>query len=990
MSWLYSITIYPLELIFKYVYLMCTSLTGSYGFGLIVLSLCYAVVYMPLSRMAAAAQNKERVLQDVLKPQIDKINADYSGATRHDAIARLYKRYGYHPIMSIRSAFGVMLQIPFLMAAYYMVSGLTILQGQSFWFIKDLSKPDGLLNGINLLPIVMTLINFATTFTSSNMRSKDRVQAIVIALLFLWMLYNAPSALLFYWTCNNVIYLIQNLLTLMKSSNKTIVKWQTKIQLSEKGLKIADIVFASAFAIVIFVGIIPFRNVLAALSSNDIAGSVRWTYWSMLVPGIILTLLFVRQQLRNSFSLQECTTKIFFAAISFLIIILFMKTYMFPVGITNLNVGKFLLLSIWVAVLSYLLLTLIFSVSYPDLQGRLERALEGNASRLYAGSMGVVAILLFIFCESDLYKSDPSFFPKSLLSTLAPLVTYAIGFVVLCTILWFVLSKGLKKIIAVLSLFAVICILLNIFVFTIDYGALDNVVFSKQDALYDVKTNLTKDILTAAIGGVLTWFILAHQHCRKAIQALYIIGLSLLLFSGYVVLAPSAAHSTKNQQSAELLPEYHDRLWGFSKEGKNVIVFVWDMFTGGHMQEILAEYPQLKAQLDGFVWYPDTVAVGSNTFMSMPSIYGGEAYTPINMNKDGERPLIDKLHEAYAVMPNAFLKEGYDVVAAGLPYAIQDLYKKYINSDKALIFVSKFWGETYVDYWRKWAEDEQLAIDNKNNKLDSYILALALFRALPASLRPYIYDNGKWHGIAEQVTAVSAEQIIKHLAPLQFMDRFSNAKNKNNTFKIFYSYLSHQLWHLPKDSLIPVEDPCPRTDGQFILIDGILPEHMYTECHMMKFLVQFCEWLKKEGIYDNTRIIVVSDHCEGDSKMLNSAFGVHEKGYTKYGKNKAYPGRPHALMLIKDFNSSGNLSISDAYVSTKDTPSFALMDLTKVEHIPDRSKLFKELSDSQRVRGHIEGAWNPQSHNKNTMIIDGHNIISGTMFKKENWGLKND
>ena len=128
MSWLYSITIYPLELIFKYVYLMCTSLTGSYGLGLIVLSLCYAVVYMPLSRMASAAQNKERVLQDVLKPQIDKINADYSGAMRHDAIVRLYKRYGYHPIMSIRSAFGVMLQIPFLMAAYYMVSSLTILQ----------------------------------------------------------------------------------------------------------------------------------------------------------------------------------------------------------------------------------------------------------------------------------------------------------------------------------------------------------------------------------------------------------------------------------------------------------------------------------------------------------------------------------------------------------------------------------------------------------------------------------------------------------------------------------------------------------------------------------------------------------------------------------------------------------------------------------------------------------------------------------------------
>lgn len=211
MSWLYSLTIYPLELVYKYIYTFCASLTGSYGIGLVALSVCTVVIFTPLKRMASSAQNKEWELQDILQPQIQKISSECSGAERHERIAKLYRRYGYHPVMAIRSAFGVALQVPFLMAAYYMISGLTALQGHSFLFIKDLSQPDGLLSGVNLLPIVMTLVNFAAAFTSKDMRCKDRLQAMVVALLFLWLLYGAPSALLFYWTCNNVIYLMQNL-----------------------------------------------------------------------------------------------------------------------------------------------------------------------------------------------------------------------------------------------------------------------------------------------------------------------------------------------------------------------------------------------------------------------------------------------------------------------------------------------------------------------------------------------------------------------------------------------------------------------------------------------------------------------------------------------------------------------------------------------------------------------------------------------------------
>ena len=210
MSIPYMCTIYPLELIYRYVYLACVSCVGSYGAGLVVMSFLTFAVFVPLKKWAKKAADKERDIQDMMAPQIAKIKSESTGGERQERISKLYKRYGYNPVMAVRSAVGAMLQIPFLMAAYYMICNLKGLEGQSFLFIRDLSEPDGLLFGLNLLPILMTLINFATTFTTKDMRPKDRIQAIVIALLFLVLLYSAPSALLIYWTCNNILYLLEN------------------------------------------------------------------------------------------------------------------------------------------------------------------------------------------------------------------------------------------------------------------------------------------------------------------------------------------------------------------------------------------------------------------------------------------------------------------------------------------------------------------------------------------------------------------------------------------------------------------------------------------------------------------------------------------------------------------------------------------------------------------------------------------------------------
>lgn len=202
---LYKYTIYPLECIYKVLYLFFAEALDHYGLALIVLSLMTSFIIHPFMKWATKLQKEEKHLQDVMKPQLDIIKEDSKGAEQYERIQRMYKRYGYHPVMAIRSAIGVALQIPFLMAAFYMLSKLPDIQGVPWGFIKDLGKPDSLLLGrFNVLPFVMTAVNLLGAYTTKGFNKRDRLQAIVIATLFLVLLYTAPSALLIYWTCNNL------------------------------------------------------------------------------------------------------------------------------------------------------------------------------------------------------------------------------------------------------------------------------------------------------------------------------------------------------------------------------------------------------------------------------------------------------------------------------------------------------------------------------------------------------------------------------------------------------------------------------------------------------------------------------------------------------------------------------------------------------------------------------------------------------------------
>ena len=227
-SLLYSFFLMPLQLVFEVVFSFAYWITDSQaGVSIILLSLAFNLLVFPLYRRADAIQEEERNIEARLHDGVEHIKKTFRGDERTMMLQTYYRQNHYSPLYVLRSALSLFLQIPFFIAAYRFLSGLTLLEGVSFGPISDLSQPDALLTiggfTINVLPIIMTAVNvISTVLFTKGYPLKTKIQLYGIAAFFLIFLYNSPSGLVFYWTLNNVFSLVKTIFYKLKNPKKVL------------------------------------------------------------------------------------------------------------------------------------------------------------------------------------------------------------------------------------------------------------------------------------------------------------------------------------------------------------------------------------------------------------------------------------------------------------------------------------------------------------------------------------------------------------------------------------------------------------------------------------------------------------------------------------------------------------------------------------------------------------------------------------------------
>lgn len=226
---MYSIFLNPFVKIIETIFLWNVNIFENLGFSLVILSLVISILLLPLYYIAEKIERKEKLIQKQMEPKINELKSVYKGYELHLYIKNVHRLNKYRPIYSIRSLLSLLIQIPFFLAAYSFLSSYVGFEGVSLLRIANLANPDSLIKigktTINLLPFLMTAFNLAAGYVySKDSKDSEKITIILIAALFLIVLYNSPASLLIYWTFNNVFSLIKNIVFkhLSNKSNKTI------------------------------------------------------------------------------------------------------------------------------------------------------------------------------------------------------------------------------------------------------------------------------------------------------------------------------------------------------------------------------------------------------------------------------------------------------------------------------------------------------------------------------------------------------------------------------------------------------------------------------------------------------------------------------------------------------------------------------------------------------------------------------------------------
>jgi len=820
---LYTIIIYPIVQIFEFVFVFAQKLFKETGLSIIFISGAVSILCLPLYAVAEKWQQIERDTEKKLKPKADKIKKVFHGDEQYMILSTYYRQNNYHPIYALRSSFGLLIQVPFFIAAYSYLSHLEAIKNISFLFIRDLGAPDALFSiggfTVNLLPIVMTLINcIAGAVYVKGLPARDKIQLYGMAGIFLILLYNSPSALVLYWTMNNVFSAVKNV--------------YYRIQYTYK------------------------PNILLGLFSLC---CIMLAVFCMVKYGYIS-------------KARKLTSICIFAALFPWIFVVFRK-----------QISEFI------------------NVKYES----------AKSLAVFLVSIFMIWVLFGLFIPSQLIASSPQEFsfvddyttPLFFIFNTAVQVFGLFVFWPVC--LYFLFQNSIKKYFSVVFFAVSICMLVNVFLFPGNYGLISiNFVYDKSPGHSNREILFNLCVLLVPLAAAFMLYMRRNKNIILIPVSLCVFSLLSISVVNFIKINTSfnelkTYYVKEQKETQEILP-----IFSLSRTGENIVVIMLDRAISVFMPFIFEESPELKDAYSGFTFYPNTVSFNGYTRIGAPPVYGGYEYTPEEINKRINIPLVEKHNQALIMLPRIFHENGFSVCVTDPPYANYN-WKSDLSIFNAWPDIKAYITDSrYTDLW---LSENEVKLPKTGAIIIRNMFWYSLLKGLPLLLRQPLYMDGNW---CSPVYSRSLRLTLNGYAVLDYLPRLTVITDDNiNTALIMTNNTTHEASFLQAPDYIPVTTVTNYGNSRFA------KEVAYhINAAAIKRLADWFDFLRKQNVYDNTRIILVSDH------------GPESRFVTKIGLPfKVDQFNP--LLMVKDFNASGEIKTDMSFMSNADVPYLSLINV---------------------------------------------------------------
>jgi len=903
-TFLYTLIIYPLYTIIECVFSLFNRFADNVGFCVIGVSVGVTLLCLPLYTVADKWQQIEHDKVKSMKPQLDRIKKCFSGDERYMMTTTYYRQCHYSPIMALRSSFGLLIQIPFFIAAYRFLSHLPALNGQSFLFIKDMGKPDNMFTigsfSVNVLPIAMTLINCISGIIYSRGHGlREKVQIFGMAAIFLVILYNSPSGLVLYWTFNNIFSLVKNVFYKLKNPLKV-------------------------FWLFCCITLIPFTVFLLFFTTT------KWKY--KIVYLFLVSIIYLMPILIN-----KCTV-LLHTHLASLIENHKSRLFLYAVSCTSL----------------FLLIGLVIPGSLIS-SSAIDFANVGNHNNpiLFISTSALQAAGFFIFWAFCIY---------------------------------FLFNKKIQSVLTLFMSVTAICYTLNTFLFSLPYGDIStSLIFLNPPSDFKTISFISIINLLASLAVFFLTLVLIQKKMSKIVS--YLLTILCLTFvtigivnGSNIQSAYSAYIASGNKTSAsEIKPIFH-----LSKTKQNIVVFMLDRAEGEFIHEIFNESPDLKELYSGFVHYNNCLSFNSHTFQGSTGLFGGYEYIPLEMNRRNTERLRDKHNQALLLLPRIFTEEkGFTAEVTDPSWANYNDYMDLTIFEPYPRIKAYQTAGVYNSLWYTDHKNQTGSMETSETLIDRNLVFFSFFRSAPIILRELIYKKGTWWSSDENTKDMS--DYINWYAQLDFLPQLTEINEKDTgSYICMVNEASHSNVYLQAPDYTPVVEVTNFGNSKY----KDLKEY-HTTMASLKRVGTWIEYLKKNDAYDNTRIILVSDHGNPGSDEQMEANEELDKalfGGDHYGR-----GRFHCLLMVKDFGASGEmLEDQTTFMTNADVPSIALKGIVENPVNPFTNKPIPLDTTSLKKDGVIISANDkhvPVKHGKNTFSIEKDQwwLVKDNIFKSENW-----
>ena len=475
----------------------------------------------------------------------------------------------------------------------------------------------------------------------------------------------------------------------------------------------------------------------------------------------------------------------------------------------------------------------------------------------------------------------------------------------------------------------------------------------------------------------------------KVLQQLFIKfhpKLSLVLLVGSIALASMSIVNivgicTATTQTATQLEAGANKRPSFqlSKNGQNVVVIMLDRGIGPFVPYIMEEKPELLKQFDGFTYYSNTLSYGGYTNIAAPALYGGYEYTPVNMNLRDKENLVKKHNEALKVVPTLLSREAFDITVIDPSYAgykwIPDL-----SIYKNIPRVNAYIGDGQFD-----GVDTSIATINTRSR--NFFL-FSLMKALPVTLQATVYNDGLYHSANTDADTGSVDaSFMRAYNVLDNLDTMTTiSKGAGNTYMFLRSNLTHEPVVLQEPYYLPAAEvdnsafypeegkTITYADSSLLLDNENTLSHYHANVAALMLLGDWFDTLRDAEVYDNTRIIIVSDHGRN--------LGLFDEEDDAIRLTEYY--RP--MLLVKDFGAKG-FTTDDTFMTNGDVPTITLEGLIENPVNPFTGKPinsdYKLENDKHYVL--LSKKWEVEENNGKQFLEDCWAAVSGNVGDKESW-----